>query len=594
MVLMPSKNLKFQFHPRLMSHLSEEYRSTERALKELVDNAWDADADHVWITLPTPGTAENPLIVVKDDGVGMTESQLEAEYLYIARNRQAQFGTKTHGKKRKIKGIKGIGKFAGLMAADVMQLETAAKGVKSRFEISREDLQQSELALDQADLSQIDLPVGTEPCPADEHGTTITLSRLNQRFTFPSADAFKQLLIIEYSRHPEFKVYVNGELLSIAHLPGKTFEEQLPAPDGGTSNLVVTLATKVPPGRVAGISIRVQGKTIGSPSLLGLEQDESIPRRLLKRVFGEIEADHLVGDTTPDLAGFIENSKPYQELVTWARGIVRAKLEDVYADDIKLEKKRMQQLFNRELSKLPEYRREFAMKAIERIVRSHYGNNTAAKAVIGVFLDALEKDDYHYVLKALDEAQDSDVSIFAGALEEFGLTDMSLMLRQAMGRLHFLDHLEKLALNKDTLEKDMHQALEGSLWIFGNDYLLMSSNRTLTNIIETYYQEKYTGPRAKKRPDLLLSHQTHDTKVLIEFKRPDHKLVRDDENQLLKYRADLRNRANVVRLLLVGGTVSDDLLSGHHQDVECFSYLDLISQARFQLDWLIKELRASR
>lgn len=591
---MPTKNLKFQFHPRLMTHLSEEYRSTERALRELVDNAWDADADHVWITLPTPSTTENPLIVVKDDGIGMTESQLEAEYLYVARNRQDQFGTKTPGKRRKIKGVKGIGKFAGLMAANLMLLETAANGRKSRIEIRRELLEETEKRHDQADLSQIDLPVSTEKCSVTEHGTTITLSGLNQRYTFPSADAFRQLLIIEYSRHPEFKIYVNGELLSIAHLPGKTFEEKLTTPDGGISCLVVTLASKVPPGRMAGVTIRVGGRTVGSPSMLGLDQDESIPRRLLKRIFGEIEADHLAGDTTPDMGGFIENSKQYQEVITWAREIVREKLEDVYSRDIKREKTRMQQIFNRELSKLPEYRRDFAMKAIERIVRSHYGNEAAAKAVISVFLDALEKDDYYFVLKALDEAQDRDVSIFAEALEEFGLTDMALMLRQAMGRLQFLDHLERLALNKDTLEKDMHQALEGSLWIFGNAYLLMSSNRTLTNIIDTYYQEKFIGPRAKKRPDLLLSHQTHDTKVLIEFKRPSYKLGRDDEAQLLKYRADLSNKARVARLILVGGTVSDDLLFSHHQDVECFSYLDLISQARFQLEWLITELRAGR
>jgi len=40
----------FKIDPRLAALLGETYRSTEQALKELVDNAWDAD--NVWINLP--------------------------------------------------------------------------------------------------------------------------------------------------------------------------------------------------------------------------------------------------------------------------------------------------------------------------------------------------------------------------------------------------------------------------------------------------------------------------------------------------------------------------------------------------------------
>ncbi len=43
----------FKVDTRLAAILGENYRSTEAALKELVDNAWDADSENVWITLPT-------------------------------------------------------------------------------------------------------------------------------------------------------------------------------------------------------------------------------------------------------------------------------------------------------------------------------------------------------------------------------------------------------------------------------------------------------------------------------------------------------------------------------------------------------------
>lgn len=51
---MSRAHLRFQVDSRLATLLSQEYSSSERALKELVDNAWDADAQQVTIVLPKP------------------------------------------------------------------------------------------------------------------------------------------------------------------------------------------------------------------------------------------------------------------------------------------------------------------------------------------------------------------------------------------------------------------------------------------------------------------------------------------------------------------------------------------------------------
>ncbi|MFA6271254.1 MAG: ATP-binding protein [Candidatus Paceibacterota bacterium] len=44
----------FKVDPRIAEILGESYRSSEQALKELVDNAWDADATKIQIKLPDP------------------------------------------------------------------------------------------------------------------------------------------------------------------------------------------------------------------------------------------------------------------------------------------------------------------------------------------------------------------------------------------------------------------------------------------------------------------------------------------------------------------------------------------------------------
>lgn len=187
---MAAKTVRFQVDSRLARLLSQEYPSTEKALKELVDNAWDADAENVHISLPAP-MSDAP-IVISDDGTGMTPAELESHYLAIARDRRDHRGERTAGKQRLVKGRKGIGKFAGLMAAAEMTLETRTRGTLSRFTLRMKDLAGVE------DIEHLPIQIDTERCDAELHGTTITLHSLHGELAFPDAARMRQILIFEY------------------------------------------------------------------------------------------------------------------------------------------------------------------------------------------------------------------------------------------------------------------------------------------------------------------------------------------------------------------------------------------------------------
>lgn len=116
------KKANFKVDPPSNKAPWRELRSTEQALKELVDNSWNADARAVSITLPDPMTSDP--IVIADDGSGMTEQELRSEYLVVANDRRSRKGECTVHLKRLVKGRKGIGKFAGLMVADLMEIRT--------------------------------------------------------------------------------------------------------------------------------------------------------------------------------------------------------------------------------------------------------------------------------------------------------------------------------------------------------------------------------------------------------------------------------------------------------------------------------------
>ena len=158
-------HLKFQVDTRLAFLLSENYRSTEKAIKELIDNAWDADAENVKVILPEAITL-HPEIIVEDNGTGMTEEELRREYLFIASDRRQRRGEKTALKKRKVKGRKGIGKFAGLMSASTMKLETWARGVCCSFTIARKELDKFE------DIEVMPIDLFTEEVPEKNQGNS--------------------------------------------------------------------------------------------------------------------------------------------------------------------------------------------------------------------------------------------------------------------------------------------------------------------------------------------------------------------------------------------------------------------------------------
>lgn len=576
----------FTVDPRLAALLGEAYRSSEQALKELVDNAWDADADHVWITLPGPMTGE--AIIIHDDGVGMTVQDLRRQYLLVAGNRRTRNGDLTSTKKRKVKGRKGIGKFAGLMAADIMTLVASARGVATTIVIPKKEILSAP-----KDLEQIELPITANDCNAANHGVTITLTGLNQNLSHPDADTMRQLLMLEYGRESDFFIYVNDQLLSMEDLPGESFLEEVELPDGGTVRLHFKVAHGKQKLKNSGLVLRVGGKIVGKPSYFGLDRAEDIPRKLLQKVYGEVEADGLTDDVTAGWDAVIENSKAFRAVEEWVRPRLRSGMEKVYKKEISAAYARLQKQLHQRLAAMPEHRRDYARIALEKVMKRFLGESDERIATVAnVVLDALERDEYWQVLEHIDKARHGDVERLAEALAEFGIVEIAVMAQHATNRLRFLDSLEELIRNSDVLEITIHKALENNLWIFGDEYTLLTSNKTLARTMEEYLGQKFSGERALKRPDLLLADISRDRQLLIEFKRPSHLLTRDDKNQAEKYRDDLQSRfSKEIDILVLGEKRKVNLPSSHEGGrVKLFSYAEVISLARLRLDWFIKEL----
>ncbi len=508
-----SDELRFQVDSRIATLLSQEYSSTEKALKELVDNAWDADAEQVSITLPSP-MSDAP-IIIKDDGTGMTPQELSSHYLKIASDRRVRRGERTAGKQRPIKGRKGVGKFAGLMAASTMKLETQARGIKVRFTVSLADLEQV------ADIEHLPIYPTVESCPSDQHGTTITLSSLHQGLVYPDANRLRQILIQEYGRQKDFSIIIDGKSLAIDDLDGTYTEDTTSLPDAGEIALRFSISSGKTGLREPGITLMVDGKSVGKPSFFGLDQCDDFPPKLLRKMYGEIEVDGLSEYVTAGWDSVVENSEGFQQVTRYVQEKLRAAFTETHGMDIRMAHARLQKAVHERLAAMPEFKRDYADRAIKKVLEKYYDEpSSKVEPIVFVVLEALERSDYRTVVEHLADSQRRDVAALAESLNDFGLADMAFLVEQATARSTFLDHLEQLAKASGTLEATMHKAIEHNLWIFGPEYSLFSSNQTLQRQVEDFLAQKYRGKLASKRPDLLLNENLNGQYLLIEFKRP--------------------------------------------------------------------------
>ncbi|MEP1537283.1 MAG: ATP-binding protein [Paracoccaceae bacterium] len=578
----------FMVNQQLARLLGETYRSSEVALKELVDNAWDADARNVWISLSGP-LSKNPL-TIKDDGRGMTEVAVRAEYLNIASDKRKRTGELSPIFKRKIKGRKGIGKFAGLAVAQVMTIETTVNGTTSKLMIDKKKIADAD-----RDIEKIPLDFEVRAANGQGDGTLIGLSALDQQLNFPSAEKIRELLVREYGRELNFTICVDDDPLAIEDLPGASSRETVSLPNAGNVEVGFTIAdAKVNP-KSPGLTLKVGGKVVGPPSYFGLDDDEEIPRKLLKKVYGEISVPENDSFVTADWGSANESSKAYQEMCEFVQGIVKKELKANHARQMNLQKARLQKAIDDRLAKIPENRRKFAKSALNKILQRFYGeSDDRIQTIAEVALDAMEFDEYWTVLENIGSASLGDVNDFAVSLQEFGLLELSNIRTQADKRIRFLDYLENLADNIATKEQEVHVALEKNLWVFGLDFSMMSSNITLKRMIKVFCDKKYSGNAAQKRPDLLLSQGFDGRYLLIEFKRPSVPIGRQEVAQAEEYRDELSSQLPsdaAFQIMMVGkgrgSRLSVDRLA---QNISIHSYKDLISTARSQISWLINSL----
>ena len=183
------------------------YSNVPAVLSEIVANAWDADASEVRVTWDRAAGR----IVIQDDGIGMTPSEINERFLSVGyRRRNGQPGTTPKG--RHPMGRKGIGKLSLFSIANTVRIETIKGGIKSAFRMKLSEIrEQIRREGGSGTYKPTILPVDGIDFP---RGTKITLDELRKRQTIGTTRALKKRVARRFSIIGEkhgFRVYVDGD-----------------------------------------------------------------------------------------------------------------------------------------------------------------------------------------------------------------------------------------------------------------------------------------------------------------------------------------------------------------------------------------------
>lgn len=131
--------LTMTFDPHTIEHLGiKMYSVLPNAMAELIANAYDAEADNVYIKLYDNDSGKK--IVVSDDGVGMDFDEINDNFLRIGKKRRESDDGYSINHKRKVSGRKGLGKLAFFGIGDTIEIKTRKNGKEVSFIMCWKDI----------------------------------------------------------------------------------------------------------------------------------------------------------------------------------------------------------------------------------------------------------------------------------------------------------------------------------------------------------------------------------------------------------------------------------------------------------------------
>lgn len=531
----------------LVTRLARE-RDPVRAVVELVWNAIDAEAGAVRITLARSDMDAIESVAVEDDGHGISSDEVQATFGRIGGSWKA-LATRSKNDKRGLHGKLGEGRLRAFALGS--RVTWTSESVNTGGEHERVVI---EGAKERAEPFSWDKTPSTET----ETGTVVTaLNEQDRSLNALISDATQTTLASHFA-----PVLLNDETLMIIFDGAK-----LDPADEILDDTMIEIGLDSVPN--ASLSIRIIEWRTGKHRAVYFGQDSE--RFVVEASGSELEsqaafsayvtwagfdteslADLGLGDIAPDPAG-----------AAWRA--TRAAVKEHFAS--RRRARRRDQIDEWKSKGIYPYQEEPTTDA-----------DKAERAVFDIVSSALvpqipkRKDGAQLTLNLLRDALRTDPENLAALVSEFvalseqdrkaltkllSETSLAGIIRSAnlvTSRSKFLAGLEHLLFDPDDSKKvnerdHLHKFLEHELWIFGEEYHFMNSERGLTQMLRTHLKleglpndnvepvKRWDGKTGRIDLHLAVKAKEHDRirHLVVELKAPDITAGRYERNQIEDY-----------------------------------------------------------
>lgn len=529
-------------------------------LTELIWNAFDEDAKLVTVTCEYNDLHGLEEIVVTDDGNGMNAERAESAFSYVGDSWKLMPGTKSDSGERVVHGRHGRGRYAAFALGNVVQWSSTAKSVEGGLGLVTVTGRRT--SLDSFDITS-GKAIGTET------GTTVTISQASDDAVavFDNVDGLRHAILTEFAlhldRHRNFKIRFLGQEVDPSAV--EEHREVITLSDAeawdGDAELTV-------------IEWQLQGV---HRSIFVCDADD----RVIDELDARIQAPGSEFTAYLKWDGFAANDPVALEDDTETpRGRLIAAARDALREHL-AERQRL-----REAVVIQRWRdegvwpyREEPKTAIEAATRDTF--NVVALAASRTVDESKGGQPKALALRLLKETFENDpesllpiltdvarlpkarIEELAEVLRHTSLTQLIQTGREIGSRMEFLSGLSSILFEKQIkrrlLERrQLHRILAHETWIFGEEWSLTGDDERLTKVLKKYLSKLGTEVdladlKEVRRedgsdaiPDLVLGRRLMTNadsfeQLVVELKRPKHRLDDEDVSQLRSYASAIVN-----------------------------------------------------
>lgn len=565
---------------RTLEHLGVQlYKRRDIAIAELVANSWDAGATSVSIELPEvngydPDTSR---IVIVDDGIGMSQSEVQDHYLVVGRNRRDETQDAPvqapDGSSRRVMGRKGIGKLAGFGIARRVEVTTWRDGMESYFILNLDELK---VADGSAETKNIQGWVRPQPPELDgPHGTILKLTLLKNK-TPLQAGVLRDSLGRRFSRRVRgfMAVTVNREAVVEPELkaikqvqPDDAWSYQEASLTGGKKVQFRYKFTEevIHPKEMQGFTIYVRDKTAQAPPFFFNVEGTASGQHSTKYITGDICADYL-DESSGDENDVISTDRQEIDwddegalpLLEWGRTLTR----DLLRERAKLMGDRIEaavmddQAYADRIGRLEEPLR----KQVRSFINQLGGADLEAGKhfeLADTLIRAFEYQHFHDKLEEITEAsQDADrLADMLMHLQQWKTLESRALLEIVRGRVGVVDTFKRMVIDdvRETTRKEqenLHDLFGAYPWLLNPDWQVMREETSITRQLRDWNRQDIADPEKRERYDFIAL--TDDRRyVIIDIKRSAHAVDYDDLKALEGYRERLAGAHEDIQAVMI-------------------------------------------